>query len=108
MRLMSQCLASLDHDARQPHLAMKTDGPTDTKTRECTEVAATAIQAMNGENVSASRVNPGTRTTSTSFGVMADPPVLPCMDDVLAENGAAALKSCLLPLEMCSPTAASG
>ena len=47
-------------------------------------------------------------TTSTSFGVKAEPPALLCRDDVLDENGAAAPTSCLSPLEMRTPTAADG
>ena len=42
MRLKSQRLASLEHDARQPRLAMEVDGPVDTKTRQRTEVASIA------------------------------------------------------------------
>ena len=38
----------------------------------------------------------------------AEPPAFPYRDDVLVENGAAASKSCLSPLEMHSPTAAVG
>ena len=38
----------------------------------------------------------------------AEPPALPCRDDVLVENGAAASKSCLSPFEMCSPIATGG
>ena len=87
---------------------METDGPTDTKTHERTEVAATAVQAMNGDNVSIRRVDFGPGTASTSFGVTADPPVPHFREDVLVDNGAAATKSCLLPFEMRSPTAAGG
>ena len=42
MRGTSQREASLEHDARQPRLAMEVNGPGDTKTRERTGVAATA------------------------------------------------------------------
>ena len=35
-----------------------------------------------------------------------EPPALPCMEDVVVENGATAPKSYLSPLEMSSPTAA--
>ena len=38
----------------------------------------------------------------------AKPPVLPCRDDVLVENGAAAPKLCLSPFEIRSSTAAGG
>ena len=78
----------------------------DTKTCERAEVAATAVQAMYGDSVSASRVDPGSKTASTSFGVKADPPAIPCRLDILVENGVAAPKSCLSAFEMRSPTAA--
>ena len=39
---------------------------------------------------------------------MAERPALPCRDDVVVENGAAAPKWCLLSLEMRSPTVAGG
>ena len=40
---MDQRLTSLEQDARQPRLAMEADGLADTKTRERTEGAATAV-----------------------------------------------------------------
>ena len=46
--------------------------------------------------------------TSIIFGMEAEPPHLPCRDDVLVEGGDAAPRSCLLSLEMRSPTAAGG
>ena len=57
-RLLEQHLASLEQDARQPRLAIETDGPADTKTRERTEGAATVAQAMHGDSCSANRVDP--------------------------------------------------
>ena len=81
---------------------------TETKTCERTEVAARALQAMYGDSVSASRVDPGSKTASTSFGVKAVPPALPCRVDILVENGVAAPKSCRSPSKMRSPTAAGG
>ena len=86
---------------------MEADGPSDTKTRERTEGVAKAVQAMHGDSFSANRVDPDP-ICSTSFGVKVEPPALPCRDDVVVENGAAALKSCFPPLEMRSPTAAGG
>ena len=50
---MDQHETSLEQDARQPHLAMEGDGRANTKTRERTEGAATAEQAMRGDNFSA-------------------------------------------------------
>ena len=97
-----------EHEARQPRLAMEADGRADTKTRERTEGAATAVQAMRGDGFSARRVEPGPNTNSTSFGVKDEHPAFPCRDDVVVESGEAASKSCLPSLEMRSPTAAGG
>ena len=60
---------------------------------------------MHGDSFSACRVDPGPKA-STSSSVKAKPPALPWRDDVLVQDGAAAPKSCLPPLEMRSPTAA--
>ena len=69
MRGTSQRLASLEHDARQPRLAMEADGQADTEIRERTEGDATAVQAIHGDSCSANRVDSGPKTTSTSFDV---------------------------------------
>ena len=105
---MDQRLAGLEPDARQSRPAMVADGQANTKIYERTEGAAKAIQAMHGDSFSASRVDPGPKTNSISFGVKDEPPALPCRDDVLVENGATAPTSCLPFLEMRSPTAADG
>ena len=105
-RSMDQHETSLEQDARQPRLTMEGDGRANTKTRERTEGAATAEQAMRADNFSARRVEPGPKTNSTSFGMMAEPPALPCRDDVLVKNGDVSPKSCLPLLEMRSPSAA--
>ena len=82
-RRINRRVASLELGARQqPHLAMEADVAVDKKTRERTESAATAVQAMHGDIFSANRVQAGPKTTSTSFGVKAEPPVVPCRDDV--------------------------
>ena len=87
---------------------MEADGPANTKTRECTEGAATAAQAMRGDSFSARRVEPGPKINSTSVGMMAESSALPCRDDVLVENGDASPKSCLRSFKMRSSTAAGG
>ena len=107
LRRIGQRLASLEHDARRPRSAMEADVPADEKTRERTEGAAKAVQAKHGDSCTAKRVQDGP-TTSTCFDVKAEPPALPCRNNVLVENGAAAPKSCLSPLEMRSTTAAGG
>ena len=107
MRYLEQHSATQEPDARQPRLAMESDGPANTKTRERTEGAATAVQAMHGDSFHACRADPGPKT-STNFGVKAEPPALPYRDDVVVESGDAASKSYLPSLEMRSPTAAGG
>ena len=97
----------LEQDSRQPRFAMEADVPADKKTRERTEGTATAVQAMHGDSFSANRAEAGP-TSSTSFGVKAEPPALPCRDDVLVENAAAVPKLCISPLERRKPTAAGG
>ena len=77
MRLLGQHLTSLESDSRQPRLAMVADGHADTKTRERTEGAAIAVQAMHGDSCSATRVDPGPKTNLTSFRMMAESPDLP-------------------------------
>ena len=106
-RSTNQRLTRLEYDARQPRFAMEADGPANIKNRERTESAAKAVQAKHGDSCTAQRVQDGPKI-STCFGVMAEPPALPCRDDVVVENGAAAPKSCLSSLEMRSPTAAGG
>ena len=86
---------------------MKADGPANTKTRECTEGAATAVQAMDGDSCTVQRVQDGAKI-STCFGVMAEPPALPCRNNVVVENGAAVPKPVLPSLKMLSPRAAGG
>ena len=106
---MDQRLTRLEHGARQPRLATEADGQeADNRTRERTKGAATAVQAMRGDCFSARRVEPGPTTNSTSLGVKADPPALPCRDDIVFECGAAAFKWCLPSMEMRPSTAAGG
>ena len=91
MRVMDQRVASLEQDARQPHLAMVADGQADTKTRERTEGAATTVQAIHGNNCTANWVDTDP-ICSTSFGDdCTEPPALPCSrENALVDNGAAA------------------
>ena len=107
-RMMDQHVTSLEHGARQPRLAMEADGSANTKTHERTEGAAIAVQTMRGVGFSARWVEPGPNTNSTSFGVKAEPPALPCRNGVVVESGDAAPKSFLPTLEMRSSTAAGG
>ena len=70
-RSIDQRLIRLEHGARQLRLDMEADGLANTKTRERTEGATTAVQAMHGDRFSACRVDPGSKTNSTSFGMIA-------------------------------------
>ena len=109
MKRLEQHLISQEQDARQTRLAMEEeDGHANTKTREHTEITATAVQAMCGDGFSARRVEPGSNTNSTSFGEKAEPPALSCRGDVVIDSGDAAPKSCLPSFEMRSSTVAGG
>ena len=63
---------------------------------------------MHGDRFSARWVEPDPKTSSTSFGLMADPPDLPDREDVLVENGAASPKSCFPSFKMRTTAAAGG
>ena len=107
-RVVDEHVTSLEHGDRQPRLAMRADGHANTKTQERTEGATTAVQAMRGDSCTTKeKVQDGPKTSIT-FGMEAEPPDLPCRDDVLVEGGDAAPRSCLPSLEMRSPTAAVG
>ena len=54
---IDQRLTRLEHGARQTRLVMEADGPANTKTRERTEGAATAVQAMHGDSCTAQKMN---------------------------------------------------
>ena len=101
MEMTDQRLVSLEQDAWQPRLAIEADGPADEKTRERTEGAAKAVQAMYGNSCSANRVDSDPMCSTSLGGDSTGPPALPCLrGDALVANGAAAPKSCLSPLEM--------
>ena len=103
--LFEQLAARLEQDARQRRYAMETD-ETNTKTRERMEGAAIAVQAMRGDSCTTEQKVQDRPKTLITFGVEAEPPDLPCRDDVLVEGGDAARRSCLPSLEMRSLTAA--
>ena len=69
---MEQRVARPEPGAWQPRLAMEADGAANTNTREHTGGTATAVQAMHGDSCSATRVDPGPKINSTSFGMMAE------------------------------------
>ena len=104
---MDQRLTGLEQDALQPRLAMETDMPADKKTRQRTEGGAKAVRAMHGETFSAKGIHDGPKRSIT-FGENVEPPALSCRGGVVIENGTAAPKSCLSPLEMRTTTAAGG
>ena len=54
---------SLEQDARQPRLAMVADGSADKETRERTEGAAKAVQAMHGDSFLLDGLIPARRPT---------------------------------------------
>ena len=105
-KMLEKRLTSLEHGARQQRLAMEADRPANTKTRERTEGAAIAVQAMHGDSCTTAQKVQDEPKTSISFSVMAKPPDLPCREDVLVEDGATSPESCLPSLEMRSSTSA--
>ena len=76
-RLFEQLAARLEQDSRQRRYAMEADETTDTKTRERTEGAATAVQAMRGDSCTTAQTVQDGAKISISFGVIAEPPDLP-------------------------------
>ena len=59
------------------------------------------------ETFSAKRIQDGPKS-STTFGEKDKPPALPCRDNVVVENGAAAPKLCLSLFKMRTTTAVGG
>ena len=88
MRATEQRSVSLKQDAREPRLAMEVDVTINTEIHKRME-GAEADQAKNGDSYFAKRVQAGL-TSSTSFGMKAEPPSLPRRDDLLVDIGAAA------------------
>ena len=104
-----QRVPSLEQDARQPRLAMEADGSANTKTRNHTEGAATAVQAMRWDSCSTDWVDPDPMCSTSSGDGCTGPPAPPCSgENALVDNRAAAPKSCLPFLEMRSPSAVGG
>ena len=109
LRGIDQRASSVEQDARQPRLAMMADGQADTKTRERTEGAATAVQAMHGDSCSANWIDPDPMCSISFGGDSTGPPALSCLgDDALVDKGAAVPKSYFSPLEMRTISAAGG
>ena len=107
LRVTDQRLAGLEQDARQPRLATEADVLTDSKTRKRTEDAA-ADRAKHGNSCSAKKVDPNPMFLTTFGDDSTKPAALPYRDDAMFDKGAAAPKPCLLPVEIRTPTAASG
>ena len=107
-RKSRQRSASLEQDARQPRLAMEADVIKNIKTRKRTEGTATTERVTSGDNSSA-EVDPDPICLASFGDDSTGPPALPCSRyDALVDNGAAAPKPCLSPVEMHTRTAAGG
>ena len=88
---------------------MKADEQADNKTRERTEGAATAVQAMHGDSCSTTRVDPDPMCSTSVGDDCTGSPAPSCSgENALVDNGAAAPKSCLSPLKMRTTSAAGG
>ena len=101
IRRTRQRSASLEQGARQPCRAIEADVISGKKTRKRAKDAA-ANQAKDGDSCTAKRVHAGP-TSSTSFGMKAEPAALPCRDDAMVDKGTAAPKPYLSPVEMRTP-----
>ena len=86
---------------------MEADVKPDTKTHKRMEDAA-ADRVKHGDSSSAKKRVDAGPTSLTSFGMIAEPPALPCWDGALVDKNAEAPKPCLLPVEMRTPPGAAG
>ena len=110
MRAKNHRLAGLEHEARQPRLAMEADVETDKKTGKRTEGATSTDRAKHsGDSSSTRRVDNGP-TSLTSFGKIAEPPLAPetCIGDALVNKGAEAPKPHLPPVKVRMLSSAAG
>ena len=102
-----QRAANLEHDVWQPRRAMEAVGPANTKIRERTEGAATAVHAMRGDSCFADWVDSDPICSTSSSDDCTVPPAPTYLgENALVDNRVAAPKSYLPSLEMRSPTAA--
>ena len=107
MRVITQRLAGLEHEARQPRLAPEVDVEPDTKTRKRTEGASVEDPVKNGDSFSAKVEDDP--TSLTSFGMTAEPPgPEKCIGDVLANKGAEASEPYLPSMEVRMLSSAAG
>ena len=95
--------AGLQHQAHQPHLAMKADVQEDKKTRESTEDFAQ--DGILGD-VSSDRVHDPMRLTGFGDKDYTEPPTLPCRDNTLVNQSHKVAKPCLSPVEIRKSTSA--
>ena len=106
LRKTNQRVASLEKDARQPRLARQT-GQQTPRTASTRRALLKQYKRCMGYSCSAKRIQDGAKS-STTFEEKVEPPALPCRDNVVVENGAAARKLCLSHMEMRTPTVAGG
>ena len=86
---------------------MEADVKPDTKTHKRTKDAA-ADRARYLDESSYARVHPDPMYLASFDDDSTEPPVLPCRDDALVDEGAEASKQCLLPVKMRTLTANGG
>ena len=108
LKVTNKRLVGLEYKAWQPRLAPEADVEPDTKARKRTEDAA-ADRAKHGDRSSSFRVDHDPMCM-INFGDDSTEPPAPkkSVGDALVDEGAEALKPCLLPVEMRTPTAAGG
>ena len=107
MRVMGPHVTSLEQDAWQPRLAMKADGPANTKTRERRRALLRQYKRCMGMAVLPAGLIPTRCVLPASGGDCTVPPAPLCLgENALVDTRTAAPKSCLPSLEIRSPTAA--
>ena len=99
MRATNPRFAELEHEARQPRLAMEGDVTPGTKIRKRTENAA-VDQVMNGSKSSSVRVDLDPMCLTSFDDDSIELPAVPCGVDTLGDKGTEAPKPCLSPVEM--------
>ena len=105
--MTKQRSAGLEHEARQPRLAMEADVEPDIKTHKRTDGASAANRVRNRDSSSA-RVDDGP-TSLTSLGMLAQPPAPETLiGDTLVNKDAETPKPHLPPMEVRKLSSAAG
>ena len=104
---MNKRLTRLEHETRQPRLAIEADGPADKDSRGHGGPRNSSTSNAWGWLFCTPGCTPPKHQLD-QFGVKAEPPALPCKDDSVVGCSATVSESCLPSSEMRSSIAAGG